>query len=635
MLSERKAAFVDLSRGTVDILPIPMELRQRFLGGRGIDMYLLYNLVGPGVDPLGPENVFLVSAGLLTGTPAPAAARTHVGGKSPLTGLIGSSNMGGFFGPELRFAGFDHLVIRGKAPKPVYLWVHNGEIQIRDAQSVWGSDALEAQELIRQDLGDPDVKVLTIGAAGENLVRFANVRTGPKNAAGRTGMGALMGSKNLKAVAVRGTLPLPIADPEGALAYHKELIDFIQSSKYAEIMGRWGTMFIYDVTNSTGLVRTRNFQANQLPNSEELECEGIETYSTGVTACFGCTMHCRHKYQLKEGPWKGRYCEGPEYTTLGAFGTEVGSNRLHRALEGNYLVNKHGLDTLETGSMISWAMELYEKGLLPKELVGDLNLEWGNMEGVLRLVEDIAYRRGLGDILAEGPRRAIQRLGPETAYYNIEIKGMSNLHSDERPTPALALGIATATRGADHLRSRPAVDLYHLPEGFLEKLYGREGMSSDYRDYKGKPWMVYWQECLYALVDALGICKFQTVFLSPNMPKWSEYSKLLEKVTGLKYTEAQLMEIGERIYNLERMFLVREGISRKDDTLPERYFREPTPLGLEAVRGRVIDRSKFEHMLDEYYELHGWDSEGRPLPQTLSKLGLDGEPSRSLQPKDW
>lgn len=635
MLSERKAAFVDLSRGTVDILPIPMELRQRFLGGRGIDMYLLYNLVGPGVDPLGPENVFLVSAGLLTGTPAPAAARTHVGGKSPLTGLIGSSNMGGFFGPELRFAGFDHLVVRGKAPKPVYLWVHNGEIQIRDAESVWGSDALEAQELIRQDLGDPDVKVLTIGAAGENLVRFANVRTGPKNAGGRTGMGALMGSKNLKAVAVRGTLPLPIADPEGALAYHKELIEFIQSSKYAEIMGRWGTMFIYDVTNSTGLVRTRNFQANQLPNSEELECEGIETYSTGVTACFGCTMHCRHKYQLKEGPWKGQYCEGPEYTTLGAFGTEVGSNKLHRALEGNYLVNKHGLDTLETGSMISWAMELYEKGLLPKELVGDLNLEWGNMEGVLRLVEDIAYRRGLGDILAEGPRRAIQRLGPETAYYNIEIKGMSNLHSDERPTPSLALGIATATRGADHLRSRPAVDLYHLPEGFLEKLYGREGMSSDYRDYKGKPWMVYWQECLYALVDALGICKFQTVFLSPNMPKWSEYSKLLERVTGLKYTEAQLMEMGERIYTLERMFLVREGISRKDDTLPERYFTEPTPLGLEAVRGRVIDRAKFEHMLDEYYELHGWDSDGRPLPKTLSKLGLDGEPSRLLQPKDW
>lgn len=635
MIGDRKAAFVDLSTGAVDILTIPKELRLRFLGGRGIDMYLLYNLVGPSVDPLGPENVLFVSAGLLTGTPAPAAARTHIAAKSPLTGLVGSSNMGGFFGPELRFAGFDHLVIRGKASEPVYLWVCNGHIEVRNACHIWGSDSLEAQEHIKDELGDPDVKVMTIGAAGENLVRFANVRTGPKNSGGRTGMGAVMGSKNLKAIAVRGTLSIPIADPDGALAYHKELVDLIQSSKYAEIMGRWGTMFIYDVTNSTGLVRTRNFQTNQLPDSEELECEGIETYSHGVTACFGCTMHCRHKYFLKEGPWKGQYCEGPEYTTLGAFGTEVGSNKLHRALEGNYLVNKHGLDTLETGSMIAWAIELKEKGLLPRELEGDLNLEWGNMDAVLKLVEDIAYRRGLGNILAEGPLRAIEQLGPETAYYNIQIKGMSNLHSDERATPALALGIATATRGADHLRSRPAIDLYHLPKEVLEEIYGREGMSSDYRDYKGKPWMVYWQELLYAVVDSLGICKFQTVFLSPNMPKWKEYTKLIEKIVGVRFSEAELMEIGERIYNVERMFLVREGITRKDDTLPERYFSEPTPGGLEAVRGRVIDRSRFEHMLDEYYELHGWDKDGRPLPETLARLGLSQEPSGVFQPQGW
>ncbi len=635
MLRDRKAAFIDLTSGSIRVMPIPEELRLRFLGGRGIDMYLLYNLVGPGVDPLGPDNVLLVSAGLLTGTPAPAAARTHVAAKSPLTGLLGSSNMGGFFGPELRFAGFDHLIIKGRAAKPVFIFVHNGDIRILDATPFWGADSLETQEVLRERLSDPDIKIMTIGVAGENLVRFANVRTGPKNSGGRTGMGAVMGSKNLKAIAVRGTLPIPIADPKGALQYHKELIDFIQSSKYAEIMGKWGTMFIYDVTNSTGLVRTRNFQSNQLMDSEELECEGIENYSIGVTACFGCTMHCRHKYVLKEGPWKGQYCEGPEYTTLGAFGTEVGSNKLHRALEGNYLVNKHGMDTLETGSMIAWAIELKEKGLLPKELEGDLDLEWGNMDAVLRLVEDIAYRRGLGDILAEGPRLAIQKLGPETAYYNIQIKGMSNLHSDERPTPALALGIATATRGADHLRSRPAIDLYHLPEEVLEQIYGRKGMSSDYRDYKGKAWMVYWQELLYAVVDSLGICKFQTVFLSPNMPKWAEYSKLLEKIVGLKMDEAQLMEIGERIYNLERMFLVREGVSRKDDTLPERYFQEPTPSGLEVVRGRVIDRARFEHMLDEYYELHGWDKDGRPLRETLERLGLKEEPSHKLEPEDW
>jgi aldehyde:ferredoxin oxidoreductase len=627
MALKRKAAFVDLSTGRVEIKEIPRSLRERFLGGRGIDMYLLYTLLEPGIDPLGPDNVLLVSAGLLTGTPAPAAARTHVGGKSPLTGLVGSSNMGGFFAPELRFAGFDHLVVKGRASAPVYLWIYNGSVEIRDASELWGADSFETQESVREELDDEEIKVMTIGAAGENLVRFANVRTGPKNAGGRTGMGALMGSKKLKAIAVRGTMPIEIAHPEEALRYHKELIDFIQSSKYAEIMGHWGTMFIYDVTNSTGLVRTRNFQANQLPDSEELECEGIEEYSHGVTACFGCTMHCRHKYTLKEGPWKGAYAEGPEYTTLGAFGTEVGANQLHRALEGNHLVNKHGMDTLETGSMIAWAMELYENGLLPKELVGDLNLEWGNMDAVLQLVEDIAHRRGLGDVLAEGPRRAIARLGPETAYYNIQVKGMSNLHSDERPTPSLALGIATATRGADHLRSRPAIDLYHLPEAVLNEIYSHEGLSGDYRDYKGKPWMVFWQECLYALVDALGICKFQTVFLSPNMPKWKEYSRLLELVTGLQFTPEQLMALGERIVNVERLFNNREGAARADDTLPDRYFKEPTPLGLDVVRGRFIDREKFEHMLDEYYEIHGWDTEGRPTRETLARLGLDEDPA--------
>ena len=244
-------------------------------------------------------------------------------------------------------------------------------------------NATETQFMIREELDDEDVKVMSIGVAGENLVTFANVRTGLKNSGGRTGMGAVMGSKNLKAIAVRGTQPIALHDPKGALAYHKELVDYIHSSKYTEIMGRWGTMFIYDVTNSTGLIRTKNFQSNQFPHSEELECEEMEKYSKGVAACFGCTMHCRHKYQLKKGSRKGKYDEGPEYTTLGAFGTEIANNKLHEALEGNHLVNIHGLDILEVGGMIAWAMELYEKGLLPEEY-SDLDLSWGNMDTVLQ-----------------------------------------------------------------------------------------------------------------------------------------------------------------------------------------------------------------------------------------------------------
>ena len=626
MSLKRKAAIIDLTTRAFEIKEIPLELRKKYLGGRGIDAYFLYKLIKPGIDPLGPDNVLLVSAGLLTGTTAPASSRTNIGAKSPLTGLLGSANMGGFFSAELRYAGFDHLIIQGKAEKLSYLWITNDSIEIRDAAHLKGADANETQTLIREELDDEEIKSMTIGIAGENLVSFACVRTGPKNSGGRTGMGAVMGSKNLKAIAVRGTKPITIADPKGALRYHKELIEYIHTSKYTEIMGKWGTNFIYDVTNSTGLIRTKNFQQNQFPNSEELECEELEKYSLGVAGCFGCTMHCRHKIRLKEGPMKGQYDEGPEYTTLGAFGTEVANNKLHKALEGNYLVNKHGLDILEVGSMIAWAIELNEKGLLPKALLGDLDLSWGNMDAVLKLTEDIAYRRGeLADILADGPKQAAARLGWGTLKYNIQVKGMSALQSDERATPSLALGLATSTRGADHLRSRPAIDLYHLPEQALKAIYGKEGLSSDYRDYAGKPWMVTWQERIYAIVDALGICKFQTVFLSPNMPKAEEYSKLIKLITGLEFSPQELMEIGERIYVMERLFNNREGATRKDDYLPDRYYDEPNPAGLKAVRGKYIERDKYEEMLDEYYDLHGWDSQGNPTSDTLERLGIQTE----------
>jgi aldehyde:ferredoxin oxidoreductase len=303
---------------------------------------------------------------------------------------------------------------------------------------------------------------------------------------------------------------------------------------------------------------------------------------------------------------------------------------MYTLLVCNHLVNRYGLDTLEVGSMIGWAMELHEKGLLPKEYVGDLDLSWGKDETVIQLVKDIAYRKGLGDLLAEGPYKMIEKLGPESAKYCIHVKGMSNLQSDERPTPSLALNIATSTRGSDHLRSRPAIDLYHLPKPVLEEIYGRKGLSSDYRVYEGKAWQVYWQACLYAVVDALGVCKFQTVFLSPNMPKWEEYSKLIALATGIKLTPEQIFEIGNRIYTTERLFNMREGAGRKDDWLNDRYFDEPTPAGLDAVRGLSIDREKFSKMIDEYYEFHGWDNEGRPTPETLARLGLDKKPEQIL-----
>ncbi len=626
MVWNRKIAYINLSTGKVVQKSIPRRMRQLYLGGRGVDMYLLYNHVKPKIDPLSPENVLFVGVGLLGGIPCLGAGRCDIASKSPLTGGVGDSNVGGFFGAELRFAGFDHLVITGKSRKPAYVWVQDGEIEIRDAAHLWGKDTVETQTAIRQDHGDEDIKCLVVGVAGENLVRFANVRTGMKNSGGRTGMGCVMGSKNLKAVAARGTVNLEFANPERLLDYCKEMNDMIMSTRWAKAQSRWGTMIIFSNTNTTGLIRTKNFQLNLLEDGQDLEPENIDRYSIGTAGCYGCVVHCRHRYVLNEGPHAPLFAEGPEYTSLGAFGTMVNCKKMETVLVANHLVNKYGLDTLETGGLIAWAMELYEKGIINEKMTGGLKLEWGNEEVLFELIRQIAMREGFGSILANGFRDAVAKIGEDSAYYAIQVKGMSNLHSDERPTPSFALGIATSTRGSDHLRSRPAVDMYGLPEEFLQELYGGP-VSSDYTSYDGKSRMVWWQELLYAVTDSIGTCKFQTVFCAVHAPKWNEFSRLIQLATGMKFSKTQLMQIGERIYTLERMFNLREGFTRKDDSLPERYFKEPTTIGLPIAKGKKIDRKKFEAMLDEYYALHGWNKNGVPTKKTLARLGLDKEPT--------
>jgi len=625
----RKIAYVDLSNGKVSQKPIPKEIRTLYLGGRGIDMYLLYNHVKPKTDPLGPENVLLIGVGLLGGIPCLGSGRCDIAAKSPLTGALGDSNIGGFFASELRLAGFDHLVISGKAAKPVYIWINDGEISVEDASYLWGKDTFETQTIIRNDLGDQDIKSLVIGVAGENQVRFANVRTGMKNSAGRTGMGAVMGAKNLKAVAVRGTTSLEFAHPDELLDCCKEMNDMIMNTRWAKAQSKWGTMIIYSNTNTTGLIRTKNFQLNRLEEGQDLEPENIDRYSIGTAGCYGCVVHCRHRYVLREGPYAPLYGEGPEYTSLGAFGTMVDCKKMETILVANHLVNKYGLDTLETGGLIAWVMELYEKGILNDKQTDGLKLEWGDENVVFELIRKIATREGFGNILADGFRNAIAKIGNGSDYYAIQVKGMSNLHSDERPTPSFALGIATSTRGADHLRSRPAIDMYGLPEELLKEVY--EGtVASDYTSYEGKPRMIWWQELLYAVTDSIGTCKFQTVFCAFHAPKWEEFSKLIRLATGMEFSKAQLMETGERIYTLERLFNLRENFSRKDDALPERYFREPTPIGLPIAKGKKIDRERFEKMLDEYYALHDWDRDGVPKKETLERLKLDREPTHLL-----
>lgn len=554
MALERKIAYIDLTSRKVDIRPIPLDIRRKFLGGRGLDAYLLLNHSKKGCNPLGPANPLIVSGGILTATCASATARTHVMAKSPLTGLLGSCNMGGFFAPEMAWAGFHHLVIKGKAKKPVYIYIHNNEIEIRDAQNIWGKTTTDAQWAIRDELNDQEVKSLVIGPAGENLVVFANVMTGIKNAGGRSGMGAVMGSKNLKAIACRGTMDIKIAHPVEALEYNKHFIDQITSAKVNKTQGTLGTPFIWGATNSWGGVRTRNFQYNQCEYADDIEPERIDEICEQtmgpyhMAGCFGCQVHCRAQYRIPSGPLKGKYEEGPEYTSQCAFGSEPDCKNAETILVGNHLVDQFGMDNLETGSLISWAMELYELGIITNKDTDGLDLKFGNDQALLEMVERICYRKGkVANALADGGIPASRIFGKNSFDYLIQVKGMSNLHSDERATPALALNIATASRGSDHLRSRPAIDLYHLPKEVLRKIYSSPipyngQLSSEHTEYIGKPWQVFWQENCYMGVDCLGICKYHTLFLGATLPNFEDWPKVLYYNTGLEFTPEELWD---------------------------------------------------------------------------------------------
>ena len=642
----RKVAFIDLSSGNIETKAIPIEIRKKFLGGRGLDAYFLLNHTPQGCDALGPDNALMISGGILCATCASATARTHVMAKSPLTNLLGSANMGGFFAPEMAWAGFHHLVIKGKADHPVYIYIHNGEIEIRDARPMWGMVSTDAQWAIRDDLGDQEVKSCVCGPAGENLVRFANVMTGIKNAAGRSGMGAVMGSKNLKAVAARGTMDIKIAHPVEALEFNKRFIDQIVSAKVNQTQGTLGTPFIWGATNSWGGIRCRNFQYNQCEYADDMEPERIDEICAEtmgpyhMTGCFGCQVHCRAKYRIPSGPYAGKYEEGPEYTSQGAFGGETDTPRALTVLVGNHLVDQFGMDNLETGSLISWAMELYEKGIIGKKETDGLALEFGNDEAVIEMIKRICYRKSyIGDVLAEGGIRAAEKIGKDSFSYLIQVKGMSNLHSDERATPGLALNIAVSSRGSDHLRSRPAIDLYHLPQDVMRRIYSSpvayDGpLSSEHTEYIGKPWQVFWHENTYMAVDCLGICKYHTTFLGATLPNFEDWPKVLYLNTGIEMTPLEIWMVARRCNMVERLFNLREGLTRDDlkkgDMLNHRYFDEPTRRGAPDVVGRVIERDKFVKMVDEFYKHKGLDKNGIPKPETLKELGLENEPSHLL-----
>ncbi len=620
MVLERKIAYVNLSDGSYEIKKIPMEWRKKFLGGRGINMYLLSKSYASIPDPFSPDNPLVFGAGLLAGLPG-FGSRMNITSRSPESGHLGDSNMGGEFGAEMVKAGLSHLVFTGKSKKPVYLFIKDGAIDFCDARQLKGLDTLETQKRIRAQKRDRKVQVACIGPAGENRVRFSAIRSGMKSAAGRTGMGAVMGSKNLKAVAVRGSLDIGISKPDDYLRTYLRALAGLMKTKWAQALGKQGTPVLFQYSNALGFLSVCNNQGVTIGDQGPLlEAEALEPYSTGMMACFGCPVHCRHRFFMEKGKYKGTRGEGPEYASIGSLGTKLGNLDLENIIYATQLCNLYGLDTISVGSYVAWAMELYQRGIID-ERTTKIPLKWGDGETVVELLEQIARRRGFGDILAEGSF-ARQVLGEKSRPYLLEVKDFPIEMTDERLPKSFALGMATSTRGACHMRSRPSIDAVGLPEPVLEKLYGGP-VSDRLSSYSGKARMVWWHELMNAVSDSLGICRFQSVFSSPHGLGYKHFSQLIALATGLHLTPSEIKKTGERIYTLERLMITGEGISRKEDTLPARYFEEPIPEG--PSRGEVVSREEFSKMLNEYYKLHGWDEEGIPKNRTLRRLGLGNE----------
>ncbi|MHB9148919.1 MAG: aldehyde ferredoxin oxidoreductase family protein [Thermoleophilia bacterium] len=592
-------AYVDLTRRTVDVTETPPKATRAFLGGRGLNVATLLALLPPDADPLGPENVLVFGTGLLTGYPVPNSGRMNISARSPETGILGDANMGGFFPTHLRRSGLDRIVVTGSAEEPVLLYAEAGKVEIRPAKAYWGLDVPQTQEAIEQDYGT-HVRSAVIGPAGENLVRFACVMNARKNAAGRSGMGAVMGSKHLKAVVAAGDGRPPVHDRDSLLALRKELNTRLHESKIIEVLGKVGTPLLYENSNRLGAIRTKNSQLNQW--SSALDARHIEEHALKMVSCAGCTVHCRHVNRFGG--------EGPDFSTQALLGANLGIDDPVAVITLGNLCNDLGLDTSSAGGVIGWAMELYQRGIIGDEQTGG-PLLWGDVDRVRELLLDTASRRGFGDVVAESSQAVrLGKLPPEANRYFMGIKNLpqSDPH-DVRYLKAFALGVAISSRGADHLRSRPTLEILALPDRVRETVYG-EPTLAEMTEYETKEVVVSWSETMFAMIDSVGICKFVCRgFNSPHLLGYEEVSRMIEPALGLRLSPEELEEAGRRVVDAERLLNARFGLTRADDTLPARTFDEPMPLGL--AKGHHIDREAFDRLLTRYYLRRGWDDQGR------------------------
>lgn len=609
-----KILRIDLSSRKVRKESLNHDIARKYIGGRGLNSERVYREIPSGIDPLGPENKLMIATGPLVGTMFPTASRFNVSAKSPQTGIFGDSNAGGHFAPEMKFAGYDQIIIEGMAEDSSYIFIKDEDVQIRSSSQMVYDTVFEADRKIKNDLNDPMVQTLICGPAAERGVKISGLFANQARAASRTGMGAVMASKNLKAVAVRGTGYVEVADPNAfediVLKLEKEI------REHEQYPGRrlMGTTRILMMANDAGFLPTRNYQKGTFESASDVSGERLaRDYNVKTRGCFACTIPCSRIYCVRDGPYMGLHGEGPEYESLGSFSSRIGNSDIELALKANDLCNQYGLDILSVAGSIGWAMELYEKGILTKEDTRGIEYTWGNPEAVLTTIHQVANREGFGEVLAGGTRSAAEELG-KGLDEAIQVKGMDLIMADPRGLKGFGLGYAVASRGGDHLRSEPFIELSDDPS-IGEKMFGEPGATLRRSD-KGKGKLINYFEDWCAVIDALEVCKniMQNMMLLP----FDRVSEVMEVTTGLKLSPEDVRKAGSRIITIERLFGVREGINRVDDDLPKR-FKEQV-LDNPSSGGVVVN---LDLMLDEYFSERGWDIEtGVPTMESLRKLGI-------------
>lgn len=615
---------VNLSDSRIEKLPLSDSLVKNYIGGRGINVKLLYDETKPGIDPLGPENVLIFGTGPFVGTIVPSSGRWNATTKSATTRVFGDSNSGGHWGPELKFAGYDHLVIKGASEKPVYIWIDDDKVEIKDAGDIWGADTWETTEIIQEKLGDKGIQVLAIGLAGENMVSYACPINNLTRAPGRGGTGAVMGSKKLKAVAVRGGKDITVAQSDKVLGTVKKLFDRIASHPGAKLRSIEGTPMLCMIANEAGGLGWKNMQIQKF-DEMAAALSGkrfVENWSIKSKGCFNCPVHCSHYYGVKEGPYKNTFAEGVEWDASYEFGLKAGIDYWPAVLKANELANRYGMDVDGLGGTISWAMECVEKGILDSKDLDGVDLRFGNHEAMISIIHKIAKREGIGDLLARNIRDISSEVGKGSEQFAHEIKGLTVI-AELRIGYGWALGHAVANIGCHHLRGAVLSDHdvnRSFSEDFAVKMFGDKRARIP-TDPTGKGKVVQWVEHNTVLNDCVEICKFIcSPYAGIGLVSMEDILELMGIITGVAVTEEDVKNISERILALERAFNAREGMSRKEDTLPPRMW-EPVPTG--PHKGFQFDKAHWESVLDDYYHAHGWDQNGVPTRKTLEGLGLN------------